>query len=232
MLHHSYYFTLYFTFFTLIICHFASFFCLHVSLSIFPGPVLSRRESFISRIKALLLSDCVRKVMTAAHHSLPLPCWLLIFSWILASYHIAIFTFRDSLLKHTRSKSFMTGLKKIWSQQRQQWKLWKQCITDLLHFNLNTPLNFAAEQQQHSSFMSPVHWKMPLQKLKAPREAMFLWETVISGLMHTFNRTGNLKRNVTVIQSLSNMPKSNFPLCYERQSSHPALKLLIHPALS
>lgn len=57
-----------FTFSTFFSQFFASYPILSPSVS--PGPVLSRRESFISRMKALSLFDCVRKVMTVAHHRL------------------------------------------------------------------------------------------------------------------------------------------------------------------
>ena len=74
----------------IIVQFFASLPILSVSISLSPGPVLSKRKSSISRMKDLSLSDCVRKVMTAAHHSPPRSCWLLIFfhAWTVITFAI------------------------------------------------------------------------------------------------------------------------------------------------
>lgn len=75
---------------------FASLPILTVSISLSPGPVLSKRKSSISRIKDLSIFDCVRKVMTAAHHSPPRPRWLLIFS-CLDAYHFCHYSYSSQL---------------------------------------------------------------------------------------------------------------------------------------
>lgn len=104
---------------------FASSPVLIASPSVSPGPALSRRESFISRMKVLLLFDCARKVMTAAYH---LPRMLLIFSCSARSsqchypYPYPPPPDPHPPLKQNSSQSFILGLKKIQSQQKQQWK--------------------------------------------------------------------------------------------------------------
>lgn len=123
------------------------------SLSVSPEPALSRRESSISRMKALSLFGCVRKVMTAAHHLPTLPCRLLIFSSLTAHHGVIIPCFFFSFLsEQNSSQSFIPCLKKYEanrgsrescedSESRISWE-------SVWNFNLNISLYFTTEPHQ------------------------------------------------------------------------------------
>lgn len=127
------------------------------SPSVSPGPALSRRESFISRMKVLLLFDCARKVMTAAHHPPSYAARL----FMLGSLITVPLSPSVSLcppttpplpdphppLKQNGSQSFILGLKKKYRANRSGIEKPLRTTHQRSPGNLNILLNFTTQRR-------------------------------------------------------------------------------------